>query len=162
VLGTDPSPTECRTFDYVFDLNPLREQDRRYFRNIEENLNAIGLTIQNVCQNYFLKETCDHEKEWKLAADIWIPYLKKELNANFLLKVPVILTAEIILEALLRDQAPHEPADIYAYRYEIPYLENLNKLNRTLIPLYRHYYYSLKNIEWNEYRQVLQNYFKQT
>lgn len=165
VLGTDPSTKDGKTFDYVFDLNSFKPSDRRYFKAIEENLNAIGLKledvyIQNVCQNYFLKETHDHEKEWKKAAEAWIPFLKKELDANFVLKIPVIVTAEIILEVLLRDQTPDEPIDIYACRCEIPYLEKINKLNRTLIPLYRHHRYSLKNTEWNEYRQVLRHYFR--
>jgi hypothetical protein len=166
VLGTDPSTKDGKRFDYVFDLNPLNPGDHRYFKNIEDNLNAIGLNIgdiyvQNVCQNYFLKETKEQETIWKQAADIWTPNLKKELDGNFHQNIPVIVTAEIILEVLLeRDQTPHEPDDIYKCRCEIPYLEKINKLNRTLIPLYRHHRYSLKNIEWNEYRKVLIDYFK--
>ncbi|MBL7960903.1 hypothetical protein JNL27_11765 [bacterium] len=164
VLGADPSTKDGKTFSYVFDLDPNNPSDDRYFKGIEDNLKLVGLTmsdiyVQNVCQNYFLKETGEQQKDWEKAAKVWIPYLKKELDANFDKDVPVIATAEIIMKALLKDGVELASAkSIYSAKYKIPFSKSSNKLGRPLIPIYRHFQYTLKEKKWNDYKNRVTEY----
>lgn len=166
VLGTDPSNVEGRTFSYVFDLDPSKPGDDRYFKGIEDNLSLIGLTmrdiyVQNVCQNYFEKETGEQEKDWKKAAKVWIPYLKKELDANFDKNIPVIATAEIIMKVLLKDGVkPAAAKSIYSAKHKIPFAKSSNKLGRPLVPIYRHFQYTLKDEKWKAYRTMVAEYLQ--
>ncbi len=164
VLGADPSNKEGKTFSFVFDLDPNKPGDDRYFKGIEDNLNLIGLSmkdiyVQNVCQNYFEKETGEHEKDWTKAAKVWIPYLKMELDANFDKNIPVIATAEIIVKVLLKDGVkPGSAKNIYSAKHKVPFPKSSNKLGRPLIPIYRHFKYTLKDEKWQAYRKLVTEY----
>ena len=143
VLGADSSNPKKKAFEYVFGIN---SGDRRYFASIERNLNAIGLTIndvyvQNLIQEYLEKPTAEN-KNWENDAASWLPVTKKELDEiDKTLKLPVFVTAERIMKFLY----PETPKakDIYSGLIQIPFTMNSNELGRPLIPFYRHFNYSL-------------------
>ena len=145
VLGCDPGTRDKRQFSHVFDLGTTK-QHNPYFRDIEANLQCIGLTkadiyVQNLCQNYFTTDTSNN-KGWKAAAAIWTDYLKQELDEQFDQRVPVLLTAGILYEVLLHGYLSRQkPIELYAYCQ--PVEATANKLGRPLYPLYRHHAYKL-------------------
>ena len=150
VLGCDPgnfSNTDGTTaaLEYVFGITG-EGKDGRYFAPIIRNLKELGLSlqdiyVQNLCRNYFTKETSKNPV-WMEAAKIWKPYLKKELDTLFPPYVPVFLTSEKIYHALINDER-YSPAEIYAKPELVPFRKNF--LQRHLVPLYRHHKYTLKN-----------------
>ena len=154
ILGADPSNftdnNQTRKISYVFDIG----NDKRYFNSINQNLSEIDLTIENIyvenmVRNYMDKETQANTK-WELFADKWLPYIKQEFDKiDADRKLPVFITAEIILKFLSNN--PFElgiPRDYYNGFRKIPILPSQNKLERNLIPFYRHSFYSLKKQEF--------------
>jgi len=160
VLGADPTNPAKIEIEYVFGIN---SGDRRYFASIERNLNAIGLTIddlyvQNLVQEYLNEPTAEN-KNWEKDAERWFPLTKKEFDEiDPSGKLPVLVTAERIMKFLY----PETPKakDIYSGLVKIPVAGNLNKLERPLIPLYRHFNYELSRCP--EYQKLLRAYFQNT
>lgn len=155
ILGADPSTGGKIQFEYVFGID---SKDNRYFASIERNLAVIGLArkdiyVQNMIQDYLIDETSKN-KDWEKIAESWVPTLLKELDAfDPNRKIPVLVTAERIFNFLM-DSKIYSAKEIY--KGDIP-LSNFetNKLNRQLIPFYRHFYYSLKKEEWANYSQTI-------
>ena len=151
ILGADPSNFSdggkfTNRVSVVFDIG----KDKRYFTGINNNLKEIGLSldsvyVQNMVRNYMDKETNKNPK-WTLFAEKWLPYIKQEFDTiDSLEKVPVFVTAEIILKFLLTDSSNiASPKNYYNGSAEIPIPPSENRLERNLIPLYRHHAYSLK------------------
>lgn len=164
-LGCDPSNSRSDTFDYAFALegtNPLYNQ---FILSHEKNLNAVVLKwkelyVQNLCQNYFQKETSKNLKLWKqVAREFWIEQLNKELRI-FPASIPVLLTAQYLLEVLAIDGYEKIPAiDFYECKNPIPVPADKNLLGRTLIPFYRGINpklkksYNLSTGHWSDYRE---------
>lgn len=101
VLGADPSNPQGDIFEYVFGI---KSRDRRYFSQIESNLNRIGLTkcevyVQNLCRNYF-KNVTSNNPYWYDIAQLWIPLLKNELDGLFNERLPVLMTTNFLYYVL--------------------------------------------------------------
>jgi len=141
VLGADPTNDKEIEFEYVFGIN---SGDRRYFSGIEKNLNALGLTIndvyvQNLISVYLEKATAKN-KDWEKYAKEWLPIAIAEFHkVDPTHKIPVLVTAERIMKFLY----PNAPSakEIYEGRVEVPFSENL--LGRPMFAFYRHMDYSL-------------------
>jgi hypothetical protein len=150
VLGCDPSnfsdKGKTKELETVFGIIG-KGKDGRYFGGIKSNLKELNLCmdyiyVQNLCRNYFDKETAKN-KIWMDAAKLWRVTLKKEIDKLFDSKVPVFATSEKIYHALINDDAPkYKPIEIYSNPEIIPFKNNF--LERPLIPLYRHHAYSMK------------------
>lgn len=171
VLGTDPSyypekGKEFRKLQYVFEIETYKEnRSNPYFDFILNNLTAIGLDlssvyVENLCRNYFNKITYHNKEAWTASAEIWIPYLVKELDQKFPNKnIPVLLTTEIIYQVLMNDPTQLKSSkDLYMKDGAVPIPADQNKLGRPLIPLYRHYEYELKR--HTEYRDRIKKLFE--
>ena len=150
VLGTDPSNFsdnhKPRKISFVFDIG----SDKRYFSSINQNLEVIGLSLENVfvenmVRNYMDQETASNTK-WDLFAEKWLPYIKQEFDSiDPAKKIPVLITAQVILKFLsLTPLEIGKPGDYYKGIRKIPIPSLENKLGRNLIPFYRHLEYSLK------------------
>lgn len=156
VLGTDPSTKEQKTLNVVFGL----DEDHRYFANILKNLNILGLSlenvyIQNACRNYFTVEAPENDFWEDITRTYWSAPLKQELDKLDPSKsIPVFATAEIILRALVNDPQKVKSAEDL-YEDEILFSPDENLLERTLIPLMRHYAYSLE--DWPEYAEAIRH-----
>ncbi len=161
LIGTDPGNLingETMVFDYVFGLENKRSP---YFRSTQSNINTLNnlglenLYVQNICKNYF---NCDATKNkyWKEAATIWLPYIVKEIDLQFEKNVPVLISAEIILDVILKNPQTKLKAETY-YSDNIFIDQAENYFERTLIPFYRHSKYSLA--KWEKYREAIDNYF---
>lgn len=159
LLGADPTNNGTKAkkgplaLEYVFGLNSPYEKD--FFRPQLTNLKAIGLPkegiyIQNVCRNYFLEETSKN-KTWEIAARLWLPFLKEELD--ILPKdIPVLVTAERIARLLVTDLP--KAKDIYGGTKQLPLFSEF--LARQVIPFYRHPAYSLST-KWPAYREFVKD-----
>lgn len=171
-LGCDPSNRSRDRFEYAFALERNNPKYNDFVKSHGENLAAIGLTwdnvyVQNLCRNYFAKETGDNLTLWKKAAkEFWIPRLKEELDRQFMKGIPVLLSAQSLLEVLGKNGAESIPAfDFYNCDIHIPIAPENNLLGRPLIPLYRgsnpriHEPYHLSNPRWEKYRQSVFNAF---
>lgn len=149
ILGADPSNPDGNILHTVFDLNLQGKRDRRYFSAIEQNIGEIGLEyrniyVQNVCRNYFEKVTYKHKSNWKKAAALWLPILKKELDGFFPRDIPVLATTEIILQILLKNKQDfRHVADYYSLKEPTPIPENQNHMGRDVFPFYRSLHYTL-------------------
>ncbi len=152
VLGCDPSNSSnkdgsTQLLGCVFGITGMNS-DGRYFAGIKSNLKVLGISmdeiyVQNLCRNYFNVETSKNKK-WMEAAKLWRISLKLELDGLFGHAVPVFITSEKIYHALINDaESPHPPKEIYSNPELVPLTNNF--LNRPLIPLYRHYKYSMAN-----------------
>ena len=161
MLGTDPgnqSTGAIKRFPVVFGLST---PDSPYFRAMKTNIDQLNdlelnnLYIQNVCRSYF---TCDtsKNKHWKsIAKNLWLPHLKQELDFLFDPDIPILVTAEIILEVILKDQQKPGAEDIY--KNTIFFSKEENYLNRTVLAFYRHQKYALT--KWPEYANELNRFF---
>jgi hypothetical protein len=148
VLGADPTAFDKngnRIFiETVFGIGG---EDKRYFASILKNLNAIGLGledifVQNLVRDYQENETSKNPA-WLATAALWVPILQMELDAlDPKRRVPVLVTGEIIMRALLLGVKPATAKDLYSGKAEIP-VQETNGLGRQLIPMYRHHEYSL-------------------
>lgn len=160
VLGADPTNPAKLEFEYVFAIH---SGDRRYFASIERNLDAIGLRIddvfvQNLVQEYLKLPTAENV-HWEKDAERWLPITKKEFDEiDPSGKLPVLVTAERIMK-FLHPETP-KAKDIYSGSVKVPVARNLNKLERPLIPLYRHFNYELSRCP--EYQKLLHAYFQNT
>ena len=158
LLGTDPGTENNEVFEYVFGLE---SKDLRYSTFIRNNLEALNnlsidnLYIQNLCKNYFNRET-DNNKYWEDVAKLWIPIIKQELDVQFEKDIPILLSTEKLLDVLLTDTGDKETARYY---YQNPnfIIGDKNVFERVLIPFYRHPEYALT--KWDIYRDKVDNYF---
>jgi hypothetical protein len=160
ILGADPTHIvgNCpKMMEKVFGLEKAEKSP--YWRGINKNLRHIGLTlnnvyVQNVCRNYFDRETSKNEKWEEIASNYWIPLLKEELDSRLEPKVPIIMTTQFILWAAL--ESPEKKINAKILYYEHKYIpEEDNKLRRKLYAVYRHPYYSLTKSEFFNYRNFL-------
>ena len=149
VLGCDPSNKEGNTFEKVFDLG----NSNRFFWNIENNLNLIGLSrsdiyMDNLCRNYFTVETSENKVWYEIAIGLWVPYQKTELDKLFPPEIPVLATSHYILKAICYKKYYTGKNEEY-YNNCLLIKPCQNTLRRTVIPFFRHYYYKLEN--WPDY-----------
>jgi hypothetical protein len=157
ILGADPTRIvagEPQQFSMVFELDNPKSP---YWRGIGDNINQIpGLSmenvyVQNLCRNYFTKETSENPDWIEIARKYWIPFVSQELNVLFKPSVPILITTQFILQACLTNKEKIRAKDIYESNRVISASENL--FGRELLALYRHPYYSLKR--WTGYREFL-------
>ncbi|MBU1145140.1 MAG: hypothetical protein KJ971_04710 [Firmicutes bacterium] len=162
VLGCDPTGFDKNKnrleFEYVFDIGG----DGRYFAGILANLKELDLNlndiyVQNLVTSYQEKETAKN-KEWNKIANAFIEERKKEFDSIDPSKQqPVFLTSELLYKVLLnQNQKRFTAKELYETKEIVPVPSNANQLGRPLIPLYRHYAYSLKTKQ--EYKNHLINY----
>jgi len=161
LIGTDPGNSvggETKIIDYVFGLE---HKNSPYFRSIQGNIDKLSnlilenLYVQNICKNYF---NCDasKNKDWKEAAKLWLPYVINEFDSQYDKSIPVLVSAEIILDIILKEQQTKLTAETY---YSSPaFIDKAdNNFERTLIPFYRHRKYSLSF--WDQYREATDSFF---
>lgn len=169
VLGCDPTAFDKEKnllqFEFVFDLKNDKN-DKRYFSGISANLERIGLElecvfVQNLVTDYLDKCTAEN-KAWKEKALQYIEQRRQEFDKiDPTGKIPVLLTSGLLYDVLLNeDQTKYSPKEIYQLKTSIPIPSENNKLGRPLIPLYRHYHYSLANKEHLQYKVALIKYFR--
>ena len=141
-LGCDPSNQHSSTLPYAFAHESKLKIFNSFLKSHTEQLTQIGLGwdkvyTQNLCRNYFEKETSKNPIWKEVAEAFWIERLKTEL-AVFDANIPVLLTAQVLLEVLGKDGYEKKAAaDFYEGKEAIPIPAISNKLNRDLIPLYR-------------------------
>jgi hypothetical protein len=163
MLGTDPGnyiKGETLFFDYVF---ALENSNSPYFREIQKNIDVLGklslenLYVQNLCKNYF---NCDasNNNHWKEVAEIWLPHIISEFDQQLDKNVPILVSAEIILDVILKNPRTKKQAEDY-YSDVIFIDKEENHFGRTLIPFFRHHKYNLSN--WDKYREALDSYFSE-
>lgn len=162
VIGADPSTNNSLRFDTVFDLNG---EDNRYFSGIKRNLQAIGLTldnifVQNFCQNYFTKTSYDQKANWRRASGVWYQFIRDELDKRYDRSIPLLITSELIMKRYI-DQDIIEKNTYYYDNPEIVPIESNEIISgRKVFPFYRHWKYNLTRSEWKEYRKRLHEYFE--
>lgn len=161
VLGCDPTAFDKNgarlEFEYVFDLG----NDERYFKGVIDNLNQIGLSlnevyVQNLITDY-LKEETSKNKEWFQLAKSYIENRKQEFNKQDPSgKLPILLTSEVLYKALLKEtEQLVKASELYKSPERLPIAANQNLLERPLIPLYRHWNYNLD--KWPNYSKHIKN-----
>ena len=159
VLGCDPTNFsdngKLKLLNTVFGIG----EDHRYFKDILENLKLIGLHLEDIyVQNLitdYPKEETGKNKDWEKIAEEYLPHRIKEFdNIDQRRNIPILLTAERLYKFLLnKGEKPAKAEDLYKLNSPIPVPPELNKLKRPLIPLYRHFNYSLK--KYPVYQQTL-------
>ena len=158
ILGADPTHIVNQVpvqITKVFDLDNPKSP---YWRGINRKLQMIrGLSInnvhvENVCRNYFTIETSKNKNWVKIARENWIPFLKKELDMHYPVEVPILITTEFILNAIIIDIKKTISASTI-YKECLLIEGEMNLLNREIIAFYRHPYYSLKR--WPEYSKFI-------
>jgi hypothetical protein len=113
-----------------------------------------NIFVQNVCRNFFTKETSKNSKWLEIARELWIPLLRDELNSMFTDTVPILMTTEFILKAaLISTKEQIDAISLYSECKFIPKEQNL--FNRELLGFYRHPNYSLT--KWKEYCNFISN-----
>lgn len=167
MLGCDPSNSRKIRFTHVFAQGEIPEEFKAFVTTHTNQLNSIGLSwndifTQNLCRNYFVKETGKNLTLWKKAArEFWIEEFKNELAEKGIPAiVPVLLTSKYLYDVLVTDDNWKSKSvdDFYSCKVSIPVPAGKNLLNRPLIPLYRGrnpnlaYSYFLENGHWEEYR----------
>lgn len=161
VVGADPSNPSEHTFTHVFGIGG---RDKRYFQGVENNLEHVGLSqddvyVQNLVQNYCTLVTDSNDK-WYDFAKLWLPELKRELDA-FERDIPVFVTARKIL-CVLTGKLDGKNAWYSNYYREPTFVPaSENALGRDVFPLFRHRYYSLGKKEWDSYRLLVMHHIKQ-
>jgi hypothetical protein len=166
VLGADPTNPAANKIEYVFDLNTnVSKRNRQYSWIIEYNLKSIGLTwdqvyVQNLCRNYFLKETSKQKRNWLLASGEWVKELRHELDVvrEIPPNIPVLATTYFIIMALIKSPGIYQdPATYYRNGFikYVPIPPDHCELNRPLIPLYRSTKYYLSNEKRKAYREYI-------
>ncbi len=155
LLGADPTNNGIKTdkglkvLETVFALNSKYED--YFFRPQKYNLSQLDISkddlfIQNLCRNYFVDQTSKN-KQWKVVAQLWLKYLKEELE-NFDKEIPVVCSAEKILKVLIPKDIS---ADIF-YKNPNEYLPLWSDtIERYIYPLYRcpRYYLSVQPVYKN-------------
>lgn len=161
LLGCDPTNKYSDSLPYVFAIKSGLKIFNSFIKSWERSLEAIGLNfatvyMQNLCRNYFKEETSKN-KIWIQAAAYWIPCLKEELK-QFDIGLPVLLTSNLLYEVLLhKKETRHKPVEFYNGIADFPIAPEMNKLERPLIPFYRHRYYEIN--KWPGYRDKIKKYF---
>ena len=158
LLGADPSNNSNKgqtvQLQYVFGING---KDKRYFMGIEKNLNAIGLSrndiyAQNLIQSYQPEET-GKNLHWQDIAEKWVEILMQELDGfDPKRKIPILVTAQVVIEFLSMEPLP-TPKEIYLSQADGIVKADENPLGRVLIPFYRHYSYAMEKEEFAKYRE---------
>ena len=159
VLGADPtnfSESGKRVeLDYVFGIG----QNPNYFRVLLKNLNEIGLHledlyIQNLLPEFQEKETGDNVNYVQDASQN-AKTIARELNKiDPSKKIPVFVTAYDVYKAVLNEGAIiYKPVQLYNFETEIPIPVGQNKLDRPLIPLFRHDKYRYE--KWPKYKNFV-------
>lgn len=163
VLGADPSNFssngETNIIKTVFDLP---DGNVFYFRSILDNLNLIGLNleniyVQNIVRNYMDCETAKN-RYWFEFAECWKPLLLEELDKlDPERKLPIFATAEIVLHSLLNDRKKQKiPARDY-FEKLIYHEPEENFLKRKLIPCFRRHYPYINYPEYINYIKYILN-----
>lgn len=158
ILGADPTHAPKgqphRIFNMVFELDNPKSP---YFRSIQKNIGLVsGLSmehvyVQNLCRNYFTRETSQNPDWEKIARDYWAAHLADELNSMFSPSVPILATTQFILSACLKGRKVEKAGKIYTECISIPGMDNI--LGRDIIAFYRHHWYSLD--KWDDYRRFV-------
>jgi hypothetical protein len=175
-LGCDPTNSHTDELSHVFALVNTPQVFKGFVTTHTNQLKAIGLNwndvyVQNLCRNYFLKETGKNLRIWnKVAKEYWIDKLRNELNELKIPKsTPVLLTSMYLYQVLVTDDtwARFKSPEIYLEE-KIPVPANANKLNRPLIPVYRGRsprletnYNLATNEKWEGYRNKVINILNQ-
>ncbi len=161
VLGCDPTNTKTKKrFTTVFGIN---DGDDRYFNPILNNLERVGLSkskiyVQNLVRNYCSKETSENEV-WDLFAEHWLPVIKREFDDFFNPGIPVFITAGKLYDFLVTSDESQGQGYDYCYKHLHLIPSEANKLNRTIIPFFRHNKYSLKN-NYPKYRNLVSDFLQ--
>jgi len=161
MLGTDPGNLSTGSTVRIPVVFGLSTPDSPYFKAMRDNIDQLkdldieNIYIQNVCRSYFNCDTSKNRHWKKIARDLWLPHLKEELDYLFGPENPVLITAEIILDAILTDKPKPKAEDIY--RNTMIFSNDQNYLNRTVLAFYRHSKYSLT--KWPEYANELNRFF---
>ena len=150
VLGCDPTNFSDNgstvVLDYVFGIG----QDNRYFKDILNNLNQIGLHLEDIyIQNlipHYLEEETSRNRHWQAKAKGFISERKKEFDRiDKKGKKPVFLTSELLYEVLLlHGETKVKAKELYNFTAPVPIPPEDNLMERPLIPLYRHKDYKLE------------------
>ncbi len=159
VLGCDPTNESNKGKRVEIEFSFGIGKDARYFRQIMDNLNLIGLHledlfIQNLIVDYQEKDTTKN-KSWKQDASRYIEERILEFKqVDPYRKLPVFLTSQVLYDVLLNDGEDHYTStNLYNLHSIIPIPSDKNKLGWPLFPLYRHNRYKLLN--WPEYLSKL-------
>ncbi len=149
VLGADPTNVSDKgqrvDLHHAFGIG----QDPRYFQSILDNLNLLGLHLEDIYIDNLLSDYQEIEtgknKQFITRAREHCPVFARKLNKLIPdKKLPVFITAHDIYKALLKDGEKVWPAkDLYGLKIEIPIPAELNRLGRPLVPLFRHTDYRL-------------------
>lgn len=157
VLGADHTNFSSREpLKTVFGIGG---NDKRYFYLLEQNLKCVGLSLENIyvtnmIKGYLINETAKN-KDWPKIAELWIPLLKRELDSfDPDRQIPVLATAEIIYKTLLHPGYFKKAEEYYLNDSEFVRPEQ-NKLQRLVVPFYRHRKYRLDNQQFDEYKKKL-------
>lgn len=158
MLGADPTHIvngEPKPLKKVFQLDNDKSP---YWRSIQRNIDQIeglsldNLYVQNLCRNYFRQETSKNIHWADIARNYWAPFLKQELDEKYGLTVPVLMSTEFILHAVLKDPTIKlKASNIYTNHLIIKKEDNL--LGRGFIAFYRHHSYALNN--WGAYKEFI-------
>ena len=164
VLGCDPTNKTNSgnrvNLEFAFGIG----KDARYFRPILDNLNLIGLHLEDLYVQNMIVEYQDLEtsknKQWEKDSIYSIKERIKEFRKiDSYNKIPVFLTSQELYNVLLNDgEARFSPDKLYSLTASIPILPNQNKLGWTLFPLFRNRKYNLKY--WPEYKNEIIQYLK--
>ena len=170
VLGADPSNfSENKNTKLLITVFGIGSGDNRYFNGILKNLKIIGFNLEDIyVQNlipFYMKGETGGNKYWDEIAQLCIPYLRDEFDlVDRSRKKPVLITAERILKVLLNNnQKLRKPGEYYRVSDKncpyVPVEPEQNKLQRRLLPLYRHRRYDLDKGEWKMYAKLLHSFF---
>lgn len=166
LLGCDPSNDHIKTMPYVFTLGIENKKFNSFKNTFERDLISVGLSwenvyVQNLCKNYFRKQTGQNKKIWNKAALIWLPHIVEELS-KFSDSIPVLLTSDNLYNVLVINKENYgETIDFYELKCDIPIKKEDNLLGRLLIPFYRgnnpqiKKSYHLSSGYWNEYAEKI-------
>lgn len=162
VLGADPTNFSDQgnrvELTYAFGIG----QNPNYFRVILDNLNLLGIHledvyIQNLVPEYQDKETGKNKlfiDKAKESAKLVASEFNKIDRTK---KIPVFITAEDVYKAVTIDKGNILSAEsIYHLKVNLPMNASSNLLNRSLIPLFRHTKYDLSN--WPDYVNYVKKY----
>ena len=158
ILGADPTHIvdgSPQKFNKVFDLD---DEKTPYWRSIHKNLSLIkGLSLEtihvdNLCKNYFSKETSQNKHWVEIAREYWAPFHRNELNRLYAKNIPVLITTEFILFAILINQKKKIKAE-NVYNQKILFDSYTNLFDRNVIAFYRHFKYALS--EWPAYAKFI-------
>jgi len=149
VLGADPTNQSDHgvraELIFAFGIG----QDPRYFKPILDNLNVLGLHLEDVYIDNLLSGyqeiVTGKNKQFIEKAREHCPEFVRKLNRAVPDKtIPVFITAHVIYKVLLKDGVKVSSAmDLYDLKPGIPVPAGKNLLGRPLIPLFRHNDYRL-------------------